>query len=103
MRLAAISVLTDCSMRWVSFTMLSLGLNDLIRIIISNTVIIIRRINSGVMLGATVWGLKGKIEIVLEIVIYFFVLTQKSNKKSQERNDIQHVSFFRLDLAVVLL
>jgi len=30
-------------------------------------------------------------------------LTQKSNKKSQERNDIQHVSFFRPDLAFVLL
>jgi len=30
-------------------------------------------------------------------VIYFFVLTQKSNKKSQERKDIQHFSFFRPD------
>jgi len=30
-------------------------------------------------------------------------LTQKSNKKSQERKDIQHLSFIRLDVAVVLL
>ena len=37
------------------------------------------------------------------LVTYFFVLTQKSNKKSQGRNNIQPVSSFRPDQAVVLL